>query len=233
MPRKTDLEKYIRDSYALIREYEEIVQLSGRPEEKARARRIMDQQWSLIEGYWAEYRPLSGGTAPADIAEIAAHCDRDAAPMAAGEPTGGTTYHVHIDHVSGLALGDGARVDQRPTQVNITGDGNVVGDGSSSRVIKGAPETFGSSRGVASRWNTAAIRDMLSAAFGDGDLTNLCFDYYRGVYESFSRGMTKGTKIQLLIEHCVRYNKLDDLVALVHSHNTAQYDHFKDRLSRT
>ena len=36
--RKTDLEQSIRESYSLIREYEDIIRLSDRPKEKLRAR---------------------------------------------------------------------------------------------------------------------------------------------------------------------------------------------------
>ena len=39
MSRKTDLEQSIRESYSLIREYEDIIRLSDRPKEKLRAKR--------------------------------------------------------------------------------------------------------------------------------------------------------------------------------------------------
>jgi len=71
MSRRTDLEEWIRQSYALIREYEGIVQTSDRPEEKARATRIMREQWGLIGKYLTEYRRLAGDALPPDIAEIA------------------------------------------------------------------------------------------------------------------------------------------------------------------
>ena len=51
---------------------------------------------------------------------------------------------------------------------------------------------------------SAAIRDLLSATFSDGELTTLCFDYFHSVYENFGTGMGKGQKIQLLLDHCVR-----------------------------
>jgi hypothetical protein len=60
MARKEDLEQAIRESYGLIAEYEAIIRTSDWPEEKARARRAIDEQWSHVEGYLAEYRPLSG-----------------------------------------------------------------------------------------------------------------------------------------------------------------------------
>jgi hypothetical protein len=73
MSRKTDLERHIRESYDLIREYEAILQTSSDPKEKARTRRDMKEQWALIEGYLADYRPLAGGALPEAIAQIAAH----------------------------------------------------------------------------------------------------------------------------------------------------------------
>ena len=60
MSRKDDLEHLIRDSYDLIRQYEEIVQTSDRPKEKARARRDIEEQWGLVKGYLAEYQTLCG-----------------------------------------------------------------------------------------------------------------------------------------------------------------------------
>ncbi len=73
MSRKTDLEHHIRESYSLIREYEAIIQTSlDRPEEKARARRVIGEQWALIEGYVGEYCRLTGHALPADVAEIVA-----------------------------------------------------------------------------------------------------------------------------------------------------------------
>ena len=76
MSRKDDLEQNIRECYALIRQYEAIQRDTDRPEERRRARRIIDEQWDLIEGYLDEYLPLCrriGTPPPADIAEVAAH----------------------------------------------------------------------------------------------------------------------------------------------------------------
>ena len=50
MSRKDDLEAGVRESYALIREYEEIQRLSGDPREKLRAQRTAEEQWGLIGG---------------------------------------------------------------------------------------------------------------------------------------------------------------------------------------
>jgi hypothetical protein len=74
MGRKQDLETKIRQSQALIQKYEDIVQTSSDPKEKARARREIDEQWGFIKGYLAEYVPLCERLSlamPEDIAEIA------------------------------------------------------------------------------------------------------------------------------------------------------------------
>jgi formylglycine-generating enzyme required for sulfatase activity len=72
MPRKDNLENGIRESYGLIREYEAIMRTSDRPEEKARARRVIQDQWAHVEGYLAEYRLLVGDALPEDLAQLAA-----------------------------------------------------------------------------------------------------------------------------------------------------------------
>ena len=76
MSRKTDLEQHIRESYKLIREFEDILRLSDNPKEQARARRAINEQWDIIKGYVAEYVPLCerlGLGIPEDITEIATH----------------------------------------------------------------------------------------------------------------------------------------------------------------
>lgn len=75
-------------------------------------------------------------------------------------------------------------------------------------------------------WSTAAVRDLLTAAFDDEELTTLCFDHFRPVYEDFSVGMSKKLKIQRLLDHCDRQGQIEELLALVQKHNPAQYARF-------
>jgi hypothetical protein len=56
--RQQDLEDAIRESFDLIREYEAIIRTSDRPEEKARARRILLEQRALVDDYQAELANL-------------------------------------------------------------------------------------------------------------------------------------------------------------------------------
>ena len=67
MSRQEDFEQSIRESYGIIREYEAILRTSDRPEEKVRARRVIREQWALVEGCLDEYRPLVGGALPDEI----------------------------------------------------------------------------------------------------------------------------------------------------------------------
>jgi hypothetical protein len=135
-------------------------------------------------------------------------------------------YSIHIDHAEGIAIGDGARVEA--PRVDIVGDGNVVGDGSSSHVVKGNTPLAAADAG----WNTAAIRDLLIAAFSDEELTPLCFDHFRPVYENLSTGMTKGQKIQLLLDYCVRQQGLEELLKRIKERTPAQYARFASRLGK-
>ena len=74
MGRKDDLEKSIRESYQLVREFETIRQDTDNPKEKRRAERAIEEQWEFIKGYLAEYVRICQHLALAiaqDIAEIA------------------------------------------------------------------------------------------------------------------------------------------------------------------
>jgi hypothetical protein len=74
------------------------------------------------------------------------------------------------------------------------------------------------------QWNTAALRDLLTAAFSDEELTTLCFDTFRTIYEDFAAGMSKGQKIQRVLDYCIRYEQVEGLLAAVRKANPTQYD---------
>jgi len=80
-------------------------------------------------------------------------------------------------------------------------------------------------------WNTDAIRKLLTAAFDDDQLQELCFDYFRPVYEKCS-GVRKDQKIQRLLEHCVRHDQVEKLLGLVKERNPEQYARFDQILRR-
>ena len=74
------------------------------------------------------------------------------------------------------------------------------------------------------------MRDLLTAAFSDGELTTLCFDHFRQVYEDFASGMSKGDKILRLLDHCIRHEQIEALLAAVQRANPTQYERFEDQL---
>ncbi len=71
--------------------------------------------------------------------------------------------------------------------------------------------------------NTADIRQYLTSAYSDEELTTLCFDYLRDVYDNFAVGMTKAAKIQLLIDHCQRRELTPNLLAALERDRPDQY----------
>ena len=104
---------------------------------------------------------------------------------------------------------------------------NVAGNYSPGRVAESPPPVPRPARATP---NTAVVRELLSAAFNDGDLTRLCFDFFRPVYENFGDGMGAGKKIQLLLDYCDRHEQWDELFEAVRDRNPAKYARFRHRL---
>ena len=78
MSRKDDLEESIRESYGLVRDYEQIRQTSSDPKEKNRAQLAEAEQWEFIKSYLDEYLRLSTNLSvkpAADVVEIAVILD--------------------------------------------------------------------------------------------------------------------------------------------------------------
>lgn len=82
--------------------------------------------------------------------------------------------------------------------------------------------TFGGSFPMSS----AALRALLMAAFSDEELTMLCFDHFRTVYDDFTAGMSKGQKVQRLLEFCSRHQEVQTLLTLIEQANPAQYQRY-------
>jgi hypothetical protein len=114
------------------------------------------------------------------------------------------------------------------TQINVAGDYVDQRSGADLPQAPPAPTTAEPS----GSWNTEAVRELLSAAFSDGELTTLCFDHFCAVYEGFSAGMGKGDKIQRLLDYCIRHEQMEALLALVRERNLAQYTRFEEQLTR-
>lgn len=79
-------------------------------------------------------------------------------------------------------------------------------------------------------YDLRVVRNLLMAALTDDDLTALCFDHFRTVYEEFSVGMSKGQKVQRLIEYCERHLELDRLLDITRRLNPVQYSRFEPHL---
>jgi hypothetical protein len=154
-----------------------------------------------IEDIEAQIRQLQAGIKPAASADP---------PIT--QP-GSAIYNINIQHASGLAIGDGARVDQ-------------------SGAAPAQPEPAQVAPGDPAAWNTGAIRDLLTAAFDDVSLTAVCFDNFPAVYQDFSAGLSKAQKIQLLLDYCRRFERFEALLALVKAENPGQYQRFAAQLRR-
>ena len=122
----------------------------------------------------------------------------------ASQPT--AKYNIHIGHASGLAIGDGAQVVHQATE--------------------------GTAQGSRGQWNRSALRDLLTDAFTDPELTVLCYDHFPRVHDEIGEGMGKSTKVQRLLEYCIIHDEVETLLGLVREHNPAQYARFGGRLRR-
>jgi replicative DNA helicase len=76
------------------------------------------------------------------------------------------------------------------------------------------------------------IRKLLTTAFTDEELRQLCYDepQLRPVYEQFSMGMSKDQIVQRLIEYCERKGLLGKLLAVVEEETPVKYQEFADKL---
>ena len=110
MSRIEDLEASIRESYDLIKQHEDIIRVSERPEEELRSERMMQKHWALIEKYLQEYARLADEAFPPDIAEIAARFAKYPSPE-----------HGHPDQKTGAQ----PKLSQ---QVNVSGEGKIEGN---------------------------------------------------------------------------------------------------------
>jgi len=81
-------------------------------------------------------------------------------------------------------------------------------------------------------YNLAAIRELVVAAFSSEELSTLCFDYYREVYEQFTTGQSKPDRVLRLVEHADRRLLLNDLLAHIRASNPNQYANFAARIGK-
>jgi WD40 repeat protein len=82
--------------------------------------------------------------------------------------------------------------------------------------------------------STERIREVLAKYFSDEEISAPCTDYFREVADNFAIGLTKGQKIQLLIEYCQRRDTMQNLsvaVQLARPEQSAQWRTSVDVLS--
>jgi formylglycine-generating enzyme len=72
--------------------------------------------------------------------------------------------------------------------------------------------------------NTADIRQFLTEAFNDEELTTLCFEYFPEVHDNFALGMTKAQKVLLLLDYCQRREIIPNLIAALQRARPGQYE---------
>lgn len=72
-------------------------------------------------------------------------------------------------------------------------------------------------------FTSAEVRRFLVDSFKDEDIETFCFDYFREVQTDFTAGMSKGEKIQRLIEYCQTHGKAADLVTALQQTRPEQF----------
>jgi len=144
--------------------------------------------------------------------------DKRPAPASAQErpvKDGPATAQVDVDQQVGMVQGG---------QVFGVVQGNVtINVGGPTSVPASTPTPAPAS-------NTAAVRELLMAAFGDEELTTFCYDNFRPVYEEFTNGMSRTQKAQRLVETCERRGEMAKLLERIERANPYQYNRFKDHL---
>jgi hypothetical protein len=80
------------------------------------------------------------------------------------------------------------------------------------------------------KYDLQIMRELLSAAFSDEEITTLAFDRFREVYDDFSGGMSKSEKIRRLVDWCDRNLQVEKLMAETERRNPNQYRRYAARL---
>jgi formylglycine-generating enzyme required for sulfatase activity len=68
------------------------------------------------------------------------------------------------------------------------------------------------------------LREFITKAFNDDELTALCFDSFRDVYEDFTSGMPKSQKIQSLLDYCRRRDTWRQLLTALSKTRPQQFE---------
>lgn len=69
----------------------------------------------------------------------------------------------------------------------------------------------------------ADIRRFLNDHFNDEELTALCFDHFQEVYRNLPAEVTAGRKSLLLLDYCLRRDRLPELLAVLQRERSESY----------
>ncbi len=75
------------------------------------------------------------------------------------------------------------------------------------------------------------VRQLVKEALSDDELTELCFDHFRPVYEKFGEGMTKGQKVRMLVEYAERQNVVQQLLAQIRQWNPSRTNNLTPQMA--
>jgi hypothetical protein len=81
-------------------------------------------------------------------------------------------------------------------------------------------------------YNTATVRALLNAAFGDQELQDFCLDHFPEVYDQFTAGQLKSARVRMLLDHARRGLRLAELLDLVRGVAPEQYARFEPQLTK-
>jgi hypothetical protein len=81
-------------------------------------------------------------------------------------------------------------------------------------------------------WNRGEIRKLVSEALSDSDLQNLCFDHFEAVYDEFTSGQNRSSRILILVNYVFKQMEVDKLVEVVKDINPNMYTEFEPRLKK-
>lgn len=115
-------------------------------------------------------------------------------------------------------------IDNQPAEMVVNAAGTCMGEGELfQNLVSGkSPET---------EHNTMAVRQLLTQALGDEELTTLCYDEFRPVYEQ-AAGMSKTQTIQRLIEYVERHGLFEKLLQAIKRRNPSRYKLHEAKLKR-
>ena len=81
-----------------------------------------------------------------------------------------------------------------------------------------------------SDYNLHTIRELLGEAFSSGEITTLAFDLFHDIYQDFTAGMTRSTKIEMVVANANKKGRIPDLLKYVQEKNAYQYGRYANKL---